>query len=63
MNKKRIREAIRKELAEVAAKPECEVDFSDIQATREADWQGAVRGKFYRPSKGPKRRHNPNQVR
>ena len=25
------------------------IDFSDIPATTEGYWQGAVRGKFYRP--------------
>ena len=49
MNK--IPEAIRKELAMLSAKPESEIDFSDIPATTEQDWQGAVRGKFYRPIK------------
>jgi len=44
-------ESIRKELAALAAKPENEIDFSDIPATTEQDWSGAVRGKFYRPIK------------
>ncbi len=43
--------SIRKELAALAAKPESEIDFSDIPATSKQDWQGAVRGKFYRPVK------------
>ncbi len=49
MNK--VPESIRKELAALAAKPEGDVDFSDIPATSEESWQGAVRGKFYRPIK------------
>ena len=49
MNK--IPEAIRLELAALAARPESEIDYSDIPATTEADWNGAVRGKFYRPVK------------
>ncbi len=49
MNK--IPEAMRKELAALAALPETEVDFSDIPATSTSDWQGATRGKFYRPIK------------
>ncbi len=49
MNK--VPESIRKELAALAAKPENEIDFSDIPATTEQDWHGAVRGKFYRPIK------------
>jgi uncharacterized protein (DUF4415 family) len=49
MNK--VPESIRKELAALAAKPESEIDFSDLPATSEQDWQGAVRSKFYRPIK------------
>ena len=26
-----------------------EIDYSDIPAITQADWNGAVRGKFYRP--------------
>ncbi len=44
-------ESIRKELAALAAKPESEIDFSDLPATTEQDWQGARRGQFYRPVK------------
>jgi uncharacterized protein (DUF4415 family) len=46
-----IPESIRKELAALAAKPESEIDFSDLPATTEQDWQGARRGQFYRPVK------------
>ncbi|WP_041742263.1 BrnA antitoxin family protein [Collimonas fungivorans] len=49
MNK--VPESIRKELAALAAKPESDIDFSDLPATTKQDWQGAVRGKFYRPVK------------
>jgi uncharacterized protein (DUF4415 family) len=49
MNK--VPESIRNELAALAAKPEDEIDFSDLPATSQQDWQGAVRGKFYRPIK------------
>ena len=49
MNK--VPESIRKELAALAAKPENEIDFSDLPPTTEQDWHGAVRGKFYRPIK------------
>ena len=49
MNK--VPESIRKELAALAAKPESEIDFSDLPATTEHDWQGAQRGQFYRPVK------------
>ena len=49
MNK--VPESLRKELAALSAMPESEVDFSDIPATGTSDWQGAIRGKFYRPIK------------
>ena len=49
MNK--VPDSVRKELAALAAKPESEIDFSDLPATRRKDWQGAERGKFYRPIK------------
>lgn len=44
-------ELLRSELAALTAKPESEIDFSDMPATKEQDWQGATRGKFYRPVK------------
>ena len=49
MNK--LPESIRKELAALTARPESEIDFSDIPATAEQDWRDAVRGQFYRPIK------------
>ncbi len=49
MNK--VPDSVRKELAALAAKPEGEIDFSDLPATSGKDWQGAERGKFYRPIK------------
>ena len=49
--KHKLPESIRKELAALAAKPESEIDFSDIPATTEQDWRKAERGKFYRPVK------------
>jgi uncharacterized protein (DUF4415 family) len=49
MNK--VPESIRKELAALAAKPESEIDFSDLPATTKQDWHDAERGKFYRPIK------------
>lgn len=49
MNK--VPESIHKELAALAAKPENEIDFSDLPPTTEQDWHGAVRGNFYRPIK------------
>ncbi len=49
MNK--VPDSVRKKLAALAAKPESEIDFSDLPATQRKDWQGAERGKFYRPIK------------
>ena len=49
MNK--VPESGRKELAALSATSESEIDFSDIPATSERDWRGAVRGQFYRPIK------------
>ena len=49
MNK--VPETIRLELAALAAQPEQSIDFSDLPATSEQDWEGAVRGQFYRPVK------------
>lgn len=49
MNK--VPESIRKELAALAAKPESEVDLTDIPASSRKDWKGAARGRFYRPVK------------
>lgn len=44
-------ETLRKELAALAAKPESEIDFTDLPPTTEQDWHDAVRGQFYRPLK------------
>ena len=44
-------DSVRKELAALAAKPEADIDFADLPATSRKDWQGAQRGKFYRPIK------------
>ena len=49
MNK--VSDSLRKELAMLAAKPDSDIDFSDLPATTEKDWKNAVRGKFYRPIK------------
>lgn len=39
------------ELKALADKPDREIDYSDIPATEDDRWAGAVRGKFYRPLK------------
>ncbi len=49
MNK--VPEALRKELAALAARAESDIDFSDMPETQAQDWVGASRGKFYRPLK------------
>jgi uncharacterized protein (DUF4415 family) len=48
---KKVPKSVRKELARLAAKPESEIDFSDLPATTERDWRDATRGRFYRPVK------------
>lgn len=48
---KKISNSIREELTALADLPENMIDFSDIPSTKNSDWQGAVRGKFYRPRK------------
>lgn len=47
----KVPESVRKELAALAARPENDIDFSDLAATTKQDWRDAVRGKFYRPVK------------
>lgn len=39
------------ELAALAARPDSEIDFSDIPELTEQFWKNAVRGRFYRPTK------------
>lgn len=48
---KKIPDAVRKELARLAAKSESEIDFSDIPASSQEDWKDAVRGNSIAPSK------------
>lgn len=40
-----------KKLTVLNAKPEIDIDFSDIPATNKDMWQEAKRGQFYRPIK------------
>ena len=47
----KVPDAIRKELASLAAKPESKIDFSDLPATAPKDWRTAEQGQFYRPLK------------
>jgi uncharacterized protein (DUF4415 family) len=39
------------ELAVLAARPDSEIDFSDIPPLTEEFWKNAARGKFYKPIK------------
>jgi uncharacterized protein (DUF4415 family) len=39
------------ELAALAARPDSEIDFSDIPPLTEEFWKNAVRGKYYKPVK------------
>ena len=41
----------RREIAALAAKPDREIDYSDIPRLPEAFWKNAVRNPFYRPVK------------
>jgi uncharacterized protein (DUF4415 family) len=39
------------DLAALAARPDSEIDFSDIPPLTEDFWKNAVRGKYYKPTK------------
>jgi hypothetical protein len=43
-----IPESVRAELAALAEMSDEDIDFSDIPETKDEDWVGAVRGRFYR---------------
>lgn len=49
MNK--VPDLVKQELSVLAGISEEQIDYSDIPATTESDWEGAERGKFYRPVK------------
>jgi uncharacterized protein (DUF4415 family) len=44
-------DADRARFAALAARPDSEVDLSDIPEMTDEDWKSAVRGKYYRPVK------------
>ena len=44
-------EAQKAELVALAARPDSEIDFSDIPPASESFWRNAERGRFYRPVK------------
>jgi uncharacterized protein (DUF4415 family) len=43
--------ARKRKLAQAAARPDAEIDFSEIPALQESFWKDAVRNPFYRPVK------------
>lgn len=49
MNK--VPDSVRQELSALAARPENEIDYSDVSATTKDAWCVASRGRFYRPVK------------
>ncbi len=47
----RLTEKDRRELRKLAARPDSEIDFSDIPEATEKFWRNAVRNPWYRPRK------------
>ena len=43
--------ARKRKLAQLATRPDSEIDFSDIPPLKESFWRNAVRNPFYRPVK------------
>jgi len=43
--------ARKRKLARLAARPDAEIDFSDIPQLKQSFWENAVRNPFYRPLK------------
>jgi len=43
--------ARKRKLAQVAARPDSEIDFSEIPPLTESFWKNAIRNPFYRPVK------------
>ncbi len=43
--------ASRRRLKRLAARPDSEIDFSDIPEVTDEQWKHALRGRFYRPVK------------
>ena len=43
--------ARKRKLAQLAARPDAEIDFSEIPPLQESFWKNAVRNPFYRPVK------------
>jgi hypothetical protein len=53
--------AQRKNLAELASRPDRKIDTSDIPELPAAAWKNAIRGRFYRPIKQAASSSRPNQ--
>jgi len=47
----RLTEKDKRELAELAARPDSEIDYSDIPPLTEKFWKNAIRNPWYRPRK------------
>ncbi|MGA1981348.1 MAG: BrnA antitoxin family protein [Acidobacteriaceae bacterium] len=47
----RLTEQRKRELAELAKRPDSEIDYSDIPESTEEFWKNAVRNPFYKPVK------------
>ena len=51
LNEHRLTEKDKRQLAELAARPDSEIDFSDIPPLTEKFWKNAIRNPWYRPRK------------
>jgi uncharacterized protein (DUF4415 family) len=47
----RMTPARKRRLAQLAARPDSEIDFSEIPPLKESFWRNAIRNPFYRPVK------------
>jgi len=51
LNEHRLTEKDKRELAELAARPDSEIDYSDIPPLTEKFWKSAIRNPWYKPRK------------
>ncbi len=51
MDECKLTPASKRQLAELAQRPDSEIDYSDIPPLSESFWKNAVRNPFYRPVK------------
>jgi len=47
----KVPDSVKQELAALVGISDDQINYSDIPATTTKDWEGAVRGRFYRPVK------------